>query len=78
MTLSTIGNIMLGTTDLGRAMEFYRATLGLSVRSQTDQFAFFDTGSVTLTLSAPHSGLSTPVAGAHRGCLRGGGCARNL
>ena len=64
MTLSTIGNIMLGTTDLQRAVEFYHGTLGLAVQSQTDQFAFFNTGSVTLTLSAPHAGLSTPVAGA--------------
>ena len=64
MTVSRIGNIMLGTTDLKRALEFYQDTLGLTVQFQSPDLAFLDTGQVTLCLSTAHARLSDPVAGA--------------
>ena len=63
MTLLRIGNIMLGTTDLERAVAFYHVTLGLPLQSQTAGFAFLDAGSLTLSLSTAHARLSDPVAG---------------
>ena len=64
MTISRVGNIMLGTTDMPRAVTFYRDTLGLTLQGQSEEFAFFDGGGVILTLSTPHAGLRDPVAGA--------------
>ena len=57
MKLSQIANIMLGTTDLERSITFYRDSLGLAIKFQTPGFVFFDTGTVTLCLSEPHSKL---------------------
>lgn len=53
LRLSKIGVIMLGATDLARAITFYRDTLGLVLQNQFEGFAFFDGGGVTLALSQP-------------------------
>lgn len=63
MTLSKVGHIMLGTTALARSVTFYHTTLGLPLQGQTEGFAFLDAGSITLSLSTAHAGLSDPVAG---------------
>ena len=64
MTVSRIGNIMLGTTDLERACTFYSSTLRLPVQFRSAEMAFLDAGAITLCLSTPHARLRTPVAGA--------------
>ena len=62
-TLTQIGNVILGTTDLARSLAFYRDTLGLTVQTEMKGFAFLNGGGVTLSLSEAHGKLATPVAG---------------
>ena len=61
--VTQISNIMLGTTKLARSVAFYRDTLGLTLLVETEGFAFFNAGGVTLSLSEAHAKLATPVAG---------------
>lgn len=49
--LTGISNIMLGVTDMPRALAFYAETLGLQVRHETPGLAFLDGGAVMLCLS---------------------------
>jgi predicted enzyme related to lactoylglutathione lyase len=49
--LSRVGTILLGVKDVGRAMAFYRDTLGLPLTAHFETFAFFNAGGVTLALS---------------------------
>jgi catechol 2,3-dioxygenase-like lactoylglutathione lyase family enzyme len=49
--LSTISIIMLGVSDLDRAVTFYRDKLGLPLSTASGEFAFFQAGGVTLALS---------------------------
>lgn len=58
--------IMLGVTDMGRSIAFYRDMLGLDLTSVTDNnnFAFFDAGGTTLALSRNHADLSDSITGA--------------
>ncbi len=51
--LTQVGVVILGVHDVARALEFYRDTLGLTVKSQFRGFAFLDAGAVTLCLSEP-------------------------
>ncbi|HJN45874.1 MAG: glyoxalase/bleomycin resistance/dioxygenase family protein [Acidobacteria bacterium] len=62
--LTQISNIILGTTDLARSVAFYRDTLGLPLLIETEGFAFFNAGGVTLSLSTAHAALADPPAGA--------------
>ena len=50
VSLSRVGVLMLGVTDLGRSLAFYRDTLGLPLRGSGGEFAFLDAGAVTLAL----------------------------
>lgn len=50
-SLSKIGIIMLGVTDMEQSLAFYRDRLGLKVAGQSPGFAFLNAGSVTLALS---------------------------
>jgi catechol 2,3-dioxygenase-like lactoylglutathione lyase family enzyme len=50
VVLSRIGVLMLGVTDMGRSLAFYRDKLGLSVRGAAGEFAFLDAGGVMLAL----------------------------
>ena len=56
--ITGIANIMLGASDLDRSRAFYRDLLGLAVRQDIPGFVFFDTGPVTLCLSAAHARLA--------------------
>ena len=62
-----IGMLMLGVTDMGRAVAFYRDAVGLAVRFGSDEFTFLDGGGVTLALQArkelppPDGGLRTEI-----------------
>ena len=47
-----IGMLMLGVTDMGRAVAFYRDAVGLAVQFGSDEFTFLDGGGVTLALQA--------------------------
>jgi catechol-2,3-dioxygenase len=40
--LSRVGTILLGVKDVGRAMAFYRDTLGLPLSAHFETFAFFN------------------------------------
>lgn len=53
--LQGIGVLLLGVSDLQRAVTFYTETLGLTLKSQIPGFAFLDAGSLTLALSEPLS-----------------------
>lgn len=43
--------VMLGAADLGQPVRFYSETLGLQTSARFEDFAFFNTGAVTLALS---------------------------
>ncbi|MBI4083816.1 MAG: VOC family protein [Candidatus Lambdaproteobacteria bacterium] len=58
--LAKLGTVMLGVSDLGRSVAFYRDALGLPLQSSTGGFAFFDGGGVTLCLHATQ-GLAAPA-----------------
>jgi catechol 2,3-dioxygenase-like lactoylglutathione lyase family enzyme len=62
--LAQVSVIMLGVTDLARAVAFYRDTLGLSVTFEIPGFAFLDGGGVTLCLSQPLARARDRLAGA--------------
>ncbi len=48
--LSKASVVILGVTDLDRAISFYRDRLGLKLSSTNEDFAFFDAGGFTLAL----------------------------
>jgi len=50
--LTKIGLVMLGISDPGKSIAFYRDRLGLKLQAQFEGFAFFDGGGVTLALSS--------------------------
>jgi len=51
--LSTIGQIAITVTDVDRAVQFYRDTLGMKFLFQFPNLAFFDCDGVRLMLSPP-------------------------
>ncbi|HEY6271964.1 MAG TPA: VOC family protein [Terriglobales bacterium] len=62
--LSQIGVVMLGTKEIGRSIAFYRDTLGLTLKTAFEGFAFFDGGGVTLVLSEGLAQGSSSMVGA--------------
>jgi lactoylglutathione lyase len=46
-----VSHVMLGVSDFGRSVAFYRDTLGFKLQQQFESFAFFDAGTMTLALS---------------------------
>jgi methylmalonyl-CoA/ethylmalonyl-CoA epimerase len=50
--LSAIGQIAVTVSDLDRSVAFYRDTLGIPLRFQVPNLAFFDCAGVRLMLSA--------------------------
>ena len=50
VSLSRVGVLMLGVTDSGRSLGFYRDQLGLPLRGTGGEFAFLDAGALTLAL----------------------------
>jgi predicted enzyme related to lactoylglutathione lyase len=64
-TCSGISSIMLGVSDMSRAVAFYEGTLGRPVRFRAgDGLTFIDGGAVMIGLSAPLAKVRQPVAGA--------------
>jgi len=51
--LSKIGQIAITVSNLERAVEFYRNTLGMRLLFQVPNMAFFDCGGVRLMLAIP-------------------------
>jgi predicted enzyme related to lactoylglutathione lyase len=43
--------VMLGAADLEQSVRFYSETLGLQATARFEEFAFFNTGAVTIALS---------------------------
>lgn len=57
--------VMLGVTDMARAVAFYEGTLGRRVVFRVqDELTFLDGGPVMIGLNAALAKLRTPVAGA--------------
>ena len=52
-SLSQIGQIGVAVQDVGRAVEFYRDTLGMKMLFQMPNMAFFDCSGIRLMLSLP-------------------------
>jgi len=50
VSLSKIGVLILGVSDMQKSLGFYRDTLGLPLRGAGGEFAFLDAGSITLAL----------------------------
>src|SRR5438046_9609987 len=61
---SKISMIMLGVENVARSVAFYRDVVGLELQSQSSEFAFFKTGSLTLVLNLPLGLHVQPRAGA--------------
>jgi len=61
---SKISMIMVGVENVARSVAFYRDVAGLEIQSQSPEFAFFNTGSVTLALNLPLGLHVKPRAGA--------------
>jgi methylmalonyl-CoA/ethylmalonyl-CoA epimerase len=55
VALDRIGQIAIRTRDIGRAVRFYRDTLGMRFLFEVPHLAFFDCGGVRLMLSTPES-----------------------
>ena len=53
--LARIGQIAVTAHDLGRAVRFYRDTLGMRFLFEVPRMAFFDCGGVRLMLGVPES-----------------------
>lgn len=58
-TLAQIGQIAVTAQDLGRAVAFYRDTLGMPFLFQAPGLAFFNCAGVRLMLSEPEGSQST-------------------
>ncbi len=57
MTIQRLGQVAIPARDLGRAIAFYRDTLGLRLLFEAPpKLAFFDCGGVRLMLSEPEGG----------------------
>ncbi|WP_109489477.1 VOC family protein [Occallatibacter savannae] len=50
--LSKVGYVMLGVADVQKSVVFYHEKLGLTVTQQSDDLAFFDTGSISIVVSS--------------------------
>jgi methylmalonyl-CoA/ethylmalonyl-CoA epimerase len=55
VALDRIGQIAINATDIGRAVQFYRDTLGMRFLFEFPNLAFFDCGGVRLMLSTAES-----------------------
>src|SRR6476619_6937500 len=55
VALDRIGQIAINVKDLGRAVQFYRDTLGMRFLFEVPNLAFFDCGGVRLMLSPAES-----------------------
>src|SRR5688572_1765125 len=55
VTLDRIGQIAIRALDIGRAVRFYRDTLGMRFLFEVPNLAFFDCGGVRLMLSTAES-----------------------
>ena len=53
LSLGQIGQIAINVKDLGRAVAFYRDTLGMRFLFDAPSLAFFDCGGVRLLLGVP-------------------------
>lgn len=55
VALDRIGQIAIRVRDIGRALRFYRDTLGMRFLFEVPNLAFFDCGGVRIMLSVPES-----------------------
>jgi len=62
--MSKITLVVLGVSDLAKAVAFYRDQAGFPLQGQMEQFAFFNAGNIQLMLNAGLRRPSGPLAGA--------------
>jgi catechol 2,3-dioxygenase-like lactoylglutathione lyase family enzyme len=67
--LSEVSVVMLGVTDLPRALEFYCGKLGLNLQREFPGIAFIDGGRVALCLSEPAAKMRGLLAGSGEICF---------
>ncbi len=58
---SSLGYTLVMVSDMARSVAFYRDTLGLALRSESESWSEFDTGETTLALH--HAGEPAPPGG---------------
>lgn len=56
--LTRVGQIHIPVTDLARAVDFYRNTLGMTFLFEVPRMAFFDCGGIRLMLGTPEDGAA--------------------
>ena len=62
--LTHVSTIVLGVRDIAQSIAFYRETLGLELRGQSENLAFISIGSLTLMLNKALGDAVSPRAGA--------------
>jgi catechol 2,3-dioxygenase-like lactoylglutathione lyase family enzyme len=62
--LSQISSVVLGTSNLEQAIDFYTSKLGLQITFREAQLAVLDVGPVLLVLSPGHLRLAPQTVGA--------------
>jgi len=65
MHIKNLAFVMLGAADVDRSVAFYRDGLGLTLSGRFEDFAFLDTGSVTLVLTGE---LARSGSASEEGC----------
>lgn len=61
LSLSRIGQVSMRALDIGRAVRFYRDTLGMRFLFEAPpKMAFFDCGGTRLMLAEPQEGFDCP------------------
>ena len=62
--MSKITLVTLGVSDLAKSVSFYRDKAEFQLQGQTEQFAFFSAGNISLMLNAGLRRANAPLAGA--------------
>ena len=62
--MSKITLVALGVSDVAKSAAFYRDKAGFELQGQTEQFAFFNAGSISLMLNSELRRPSGPLVGA--------------
>ena len=60
LALDRIGQIAIRAKDMGRAVRFYRETLGMRFLFEVPNLAFFDCGGVRIMLGIPEGDFDHP------------------
>lgn len=64
--LGSLGYVMVFVSDMARSVGFYRGTLGLELRFESDEWTEFETGATTLALHRGGAASGQGEAAGHR------------